>query len=83
MVYNPGMDQFAAQQHAELLNQEHPEKDRYRWFAREANESRWEVIRVAAPGRPGITGTMQKPAVVEPSTIPHGQLPGGLPNWSA
>jgi len=83
MRYTLAMDQSSAQQHAKQLNQEHPERDQYRWFARAVDKSHWEVVRVAVPGRAAATGTAQVAKTVGPSNTPHGELPGGLPNWSA
>jgi hypothetical protein len=63
------MEQAAAEQEAERLNQEHPERDRYRWFARRGTDG-WGVARVAAsPRRKGpLTGTTESgPASPHPA----------------
>ena len=59
-----------AEREAARLNGEHPERESYRWFARQVNSGTWSIVRV--PRRPGasvdpLTATAEaKPTPPEP-----------------
>ena len=75
-------DEATAQ--AARLNREHPERDRYRWGARE-EEGEWSVVRVAVPKLPTgrLTPSTQAKQHAPPPDEHPGDLPGGLPPHAA
>jgi hypothetical protein len=69
---------------AERLNREHPERDRYRWGAREGG-GEWSVVRAAVPARDTgpLTPTTQAKQPGPPPDEHPTDLPGGVPPYAA
>jgi hypothetical protein len=44
------MDHDAAQQRAEELKREHPDRETHTWMARGNPDGEWEVVKVRVPG---------------------------------
>jgi hypothetical protein len=59
------MERQAAEDRAKRLNAEHPERDRYRWAARPADDA-WEVVRIDLPSE-RATATAQHAAEGPPT----------------
>jgi hypothetical protein len=69
----PSMTKADAENRARELNREHPERDRYRWSARESGEA-WEVVRLAIPGAirlDPLTATVESRPRPEPREDPR------------
>jgi hypothetical protein len=70
---------------AEELNRDHPERDRFRWVARQGEAGAWLVARVELP-KPLRRERLTPVTQVKQPTPPDdqaGQLPGGLPPYVA
>ena len=70
---------------AEELNNGHPDRDRFRWSAREGDAGTWSVARIELP-KP-LRGERLTPVTQAKQPTPPddhaGQLPGGLPPHAA
>jgi len=70
---------------AARLNAEHPERDEFRWGAREDSSGEWSVARVRLPKATGpgrLTAEEQGKQETPPDDRPL-DLPGGVPPWAA
>lgn len=70
---------------AERLNAGHPERDRFRWAAHEAEGAAWDVARIALP-KPLVRERFvtSSPGKQTPPPDRHpGELPGGVSPWAA
>jgi hypothetical protein len=76
------MTRDEAASRAASLNEEHPERGRYRWMAREADGA-WQVVRVAIPGAVRIdplsasVESRPRPNPAEDPRTPHDKNVGG------
>jgi hypothetical protein len=70
---------------AAKLNAEHPERDAFRWGAREDAGGEWAVTRVRLP-KPAKTGRLTAEERGKQATPPDEhpmELPGGVSPWAA
>ena len=70
---------------AERLNREHPERDRFRWAAREGDAGAWSVARFELPkglARESFTPVTEAKQPTPPDDH-AGELPGGVPPYAA
>jgi hypothetical protein len=75
------MERADAQELAARLGQEHPERARYRWLAREQADGGWTVVKVALPSsrQPVNTAVEARPRPPYDDSKQPWESAGGLP----
>jgi hypothetical protein len=78
------MERAEAQELAIRLGQEHPERAKYRWLAREQADGEWTVVKVALPSTPALNATVEtKPKPPQDDSKQPWESAGGVPPWAA
>jgi hypothetical protein len=76
------MKKVDAHELATRLGREHPDREKYRWLAREQPDGEWTVVKVAIPSAGPVTPSVEsRPKPPHDDSMPPWQSTGGLPPY--